>query len=74
MPVDFSLAPATLLHRALRENVAKPTNKTDSATWLARGELDKEEYVRLLMMLWHVYEYAHPSTPFFLTDDVRSGQ
>ncbi|KZP14754.1 heme oxygenase-like protein [Athelia psychrophila] len=25
------------------------------STWLSRGELDKSEYTRLLMMLWHVY-------------------
>ena len=26
------------------------------AQWLARGELDKQEYVRFLMMLYHVYK------------------
>ncbi len=29
---------------------------SDGAGWLARGELDKDEYVRFLMMLYHVYE------------------
>lgn len=26
------------------------------AQYLTRGELEREEYVRFLMMLWHVYE------------------
>jgi heme oxygenase len=26
--------------------------------WLTRGELEKDEYVRFLMMLWHIYEYV----------------
>ncbi|KZT19520.1 heme oxygenase-like protein [Neolentinus lepideus HHB14362 ss-1] len=29
---------------------------SDGAGWLVRGELDRDEYVRFLMMLWHVYD------------------
>ncbi|THH07278.1 hypothetical protein EW145_g3501 [Phellinidium pouzarii] len=29
---------------------------SQGASWLTRGELDKEEYIRFLMMLFHVYD------------------
>lgn len=43
----------------LREGTAEAhegAEHSDGAAWLARGELDKEEYARFLMMLYHVYE------------------
>lgn len=33
---------------------------SEGAGWLTRGELDKDEYIRFLMMLYHVYEYVPP--------------
>jgi heme oxygenase len=30
---------------------------------MLRGELDKEEYVRFLMMLWHIYKYVALFSP-----------
>lgn len=43
----------------LREGTMKAHETAENsvgAGWLLRGELDKEEYARFLMMLWHVYE------------------
>ena len=35
----------------------RPLNSDpEGAGWLVRGELDRDEYVRFLMMLYHVYE------------------
>ncbi|KAI0917454.1 hypothetical protein AcW1_007351 [Taiwanofungus camphoratus] len=53
--LDLSLPMATLLRlgtAAAHEDI----EVSQGAGWLARGELDREEYVRFLMMLWHVYD------------------
>ena len=36
--------------------------KSEGARHLTKGELDREEYVRYLMMFWHVYTYVFSST------------
>jgi len=57
---DLSLSVAALL----REGTAAAhgnIEKSAGAGWLSRGELDKEEYVRFLMMLWHVYRSLEKS-------------
>lgn len=57
MQPDYSLPLATGLKTATAE--AHETAETSQgAGWLTRGELDKEEYIRFLMMLFHVYECA----------------
>jgi heme oxygenase (biliverdin-producing, ferredoxin) len=53
--LDFSLPLATLL-RTGTASAHEGAENTQGAGLLTRGELDKEEYVRFLMMLWHVYE------------------
>ena len=55
--VDFSLPLAELLRKgtAIAHEEAE---KSQGAAWMVRGELDREEYVRFLMMLYHVYEYV----------------
>ena len=52
---DMSQDVATLL----RTETAAAHDKaehSEGAGWLVRGELDRDEYVRFLMMLYHVYE------------------
>ncbi|KAI8994201.1 hypothetical protein BD414DRAFT_506661 [Trametes punicea] len=43
----------------LRQGTAEAHERAEhskGAQWLARGELEKEEYARFLMMLWHIYD------------------
>ena len=47
-PLSVLIKEATM---AAHDTVAS----SPSAGWLTRGELDKEEYIRFLMMLYHVY-------------------
>ncbi|KDQ62632.1 hypothetical protein JAAARDRAFT_189926 [Jaapia argillacea MUCL 33604] len=54
--LDFSQPIATLL----RQGTAPAHDRietSEGAAWLSRGELDREEYVRLLMMLSTVYKH-----------------
>jgi hypothetical protein len=53
--IDTSLPISTLLREGTKVAHEK-AEKSEGAAWLLRGELDREEYVRFLMMLWHVYE------------------
>jgi heme oxygenase (biliverdin-producing, ferredoxin) len=50
--VDFTLAAGTLL-RVGTKTVHDVLS--EGAGPLTRGELDKDEYIRYLMMLWHIY-------------------
>ena len=52
--VDYNQPLATLLKLATTA-VHERAEHSQGAGWLTRGELDKEEYVRFLMMLYHVY-------------------
>lgn len=53
--VDYSQPLGTLLK--LATSVAHDqAQHSQGAGWLTRAELDKEEYVRFLMMLYHIYE------------------
>ncbi|TDL22124.1 heme oxygenase [Rickenella mellea] len=53
--MDLSQPIATLL-RTGTADIHKETENSKGAGWLARCELDREEYVRFIMMLWHVYD------------------
>ncbi|KAF7348317.1 hypothetical protein MSAN_01785500 [Mycena sanguinolenta] len=58
--IDLSMP----LSDVLKEGTKKAHEEVEvspAATAMLRGELDKEEYVRFLMMLWHIYKY----TPLF---------
>ncbi|KAF7299699.1 hypothetical protein HMN09_00975500 [Mycena chlorophos] len=47
------------LSDVLREGTKKAHEEVEvspAATAMLKGELDKEEYVRFLMMLWHIYD------------------
>ncbi|KZS92190.1 hypothetical protein SISNIDRAFT_479080 [Sistotremastrum niveocremeum HHB9708] len=51
---DWTATIATLL----RDGTAvahEKAEKSEGASWLTRGELDKEEYARFLIMLWYIY-------------------
>ncbi|THH00819.1 hypothetical protein EW026_g1777 [Hermanssonia centrifuga] len=53
--VDWSQPVAALLRIGTAQAHEKAEH-SEGAAWLTRGELDREEYVRFLMMLYHVYE------------------
>ncbi|KAJ7937601.1 hypothetical protein B0H13DRAFT_2302761 [Mycena leptocephala] len=73
--IDLSLP----LSNVLRESTQMPHEDAEvsaAATMMLRGELDKEEYIRFLMMLWHIYNtfecslerhQHHPPTSSMLT-------
>ena len=52
--LDLNQPIATLLRTGTSE-VHERVEQTEGAGWLVRAELDREEYVRFLMMLWHIY-------------------
>ena len=57
--LDLSLPMSYLIRQAAAVLLPMRMQRTVAAAvprWLARGELDKDEYVRYLSMLWHVYE------------------
>jgi len=51
----YSKPLATLLREGTSQ-AHETVENSAGAGWLLRGELDKEEYARFLMMLWHVYD------------------
>ncbi|KAH9891550.1 hypothetical protein C8Q73DRAFT_649648, partial [Cubamyces lactineus] len=53
--IDLSQPVANILRQGTAE-AHERAEHSQGAKWLARGELDKEEYVRFLMMLWHIYD------------------
>ena len=52
---DVSQPITTLLRNGTAE-AHERAEHSEGAGWLTRGELDREEYIRFLMMLFHVYE------------------
>lgn len=56
--IDTSLPVSTLLRQGTAA-AHTTAEKSQGAAWLLGGELDRDEYIRFLMMLWHVYEYVH---------------
>lgn len=52
--VDFSQSLPILLRGATKA-IHDETTNMEPVGWLTRGELSKEEYVRYLMMLYHIY-------------------
>ncbi|CDO77145.1 hypothetical protein BN946_scf184657.g20 [Trametes cinnabarina] len=53
--IDLSQPVANILRQGTAA-AHERAEHSQGAKWLARGELDKEEYVRFLMMLWHIYD------------------
>lgn len=55
--IEFDLSqPLATLLKTGTAGAHEKTENSQGAGWLTRGELDKDEYARFLMMLWHVYE------------------
>ncbi|TCD70306.1 hypothetical protein EIP91_003935 [Steccherinum ochraceum] len=52
--LDTTAPIATLLRTSLTDAHDRAST-SDGAGWLTRGELDREEYIRYSMMLYHVY-------------------
>ncbi|EMD39755.1 hypothetical protein CERSUDRAFT_112040 [Gelatoporia subvermispora B] len=52
--LDLSQPMATLLRLGTAQAHEKAEH-SKGAAWLTRGELDRDEYIRFLMMLYHVY-------------------
>lgn len=57
---DYNKPLATLLREGTLE-AHDTVAMSPGAKLLLSGELDKQEYIRYLMMLWHVYESVYPS-------------
>ncbi|THH29474.1 hypothetical protein EUX98_g4719 [Antrodiella citrinella] len=53
--LDTSAPLATLL-RLSTASAHDAASNSQGAGWLTRGELDREEYIRFLMMLYHIYD------------------
>ncbi|KAI0769036.1 hypothetical protein BD413DRAFT_478063 [Trametes elegans] len=53
--IDLSQPVANILRQGTAA-AHERAEHSQGAQWLARGELDKEEYARFLMMLWHIYD------------------
>lgn len=53
--IDYAQPLASLLRTATAA-AHESAEHSQGAGWLTRGELEKEEYVRFLMMLYHVYK------------------
>jgi heme oxygenase len=52
---DFSQPISTILREGTSDAHAAAAF-SQGAGWLTRGELEEVEYVRFLMILWHIYE------------------
>ncbi|KIJ54980.1 hypothetical protein M422DRAFT_128859, partial [Sphaerobolus stellatus SS14] len=52
--LDLSKDVATLLREGTI-SAHTETESTRAAVWLTRGQLDKQEYIRFQIILWHVY-------------------
>ncbi|KAK7048632.1 hypothetical protein R3P38DRAFT_2870549 [Favolaschia claudopus] len=53
--VDLSSALVDVLREGTKK-VHEEVEVSPAAAAMLRGELDKEEYIRFLMMLWHIYD------------------
>lgn len=56
--IDFSLPAGTLLRIGTMKLHDTISGQDDGIGWLLKGELERQEYVRYLMILWHVYRYV----------------
>ena len=70
--IDYKQPLASVL-KAATAVAHESAEHSQGASWLTRGELDKDEYVRFLMMLWHVYRYACFRSNFIDVSVLTSG-
>jgi len=59
--VDMTQPTSSILNTGTRKIHDEVVN-SKGASHLTKGELDREEYTRYLMMLWHIYTYVFSST------------
>jgi len=50
--------PASSILRAGTAKIHEEIRTSKGASYLAKGELDREEHIRYLMMFWHIYKYV----------------
>jgi heme oxygenase len=55
---DLSLPMSSLIRQMTTADHERVSN-SEGAVRLLRGELNKDEYIRYLAMLWHIYECVH---------------
>lgn len=55
--LDMTQPAGSILKTGTRE-LHDEIGKSNGASHLTKGELDIEEYIRYLMMFWHVYTYV----------------
>ena len=48
--------PASSILKAGTAEIHEEIGNSEGVSYLAKGELDREEYIRCLMMFWHIYE------------------
>ena len=53
--------PASSVLKTGTTKIHEEVEKSRGASYLARGELDRDEYIRCLMMFWHIYKYVFSS-------------
>lgn len=59
--VDMTQPTSSIMKTGTRK-LHDEIGKSKGASTLTKGELDREEYTRYLMMLWHIYKYVFSST------------
>lgn len=55
---------ASSLLKAGTTKVHEEIRNSEGALYLTNGELDRGEYIRYLMMLWHIYKYVFSVSSF----------
>jgi heme oxygenase len=56
-PEDVNLSiPLSTLLKAYTQDAHKHVKNLPAASLLIKGELSRDDYVRYLMVLWHVYK------------------
>lgn len=53
--------PASSILKTGTLRIHEEVERSKGASYLAKGELDREEYIRFLMMFWHIYKYVFSS-------------
>ena len=58
-PVEIEVDMTKPISSILKTGTARiheEVEKSKGASYLAKGELDREEYIRCLMIFWHIYK------------------
>lgn len=71
LKVDMTQSASSIL-RAGTLKIHDEISKSETATHLTKGELSREEYIRYLMMLWHIYKVLEEGLTAHANDSVLS--